>query len=202
MASLLLSAKLALPKAIFAHGYLTVDGAKMSKTVGNVVDPLAYIEKYGVEAVRYYLLREIPAYGDGDLSNKRFKELYNADLANGLGNLVARVAKLCERITLGTTPQPQLSTDYQQLIEQYKFNEVLELVWKQITALDQYINNQAPWKITDTAKLTEVLQKAVREIVEIVYHLQPFLPNTAEKILKQFSQEKITATSLLFPRIL
>ena len=92
----LLSAKLKLPKTIFVHGYLTVEGQKMSKTVGNVIDPNELIKKYGTDALRYYLLREIPPFDDGDFSERRFKELYNADLANGLGNLVARVAKLAE----------------------------------------------------------------------------------------------------------
>ncbi|MBI4062389.1 methionine--tRNA ligase, partial [Candidatus Gottesmanbacteria bacterium] len=93
---MLLSAKLPIPKSIFVHGYISSGGHKMSKSLGNVVDPFEVVERYGTDATRYYLLREIPAHGDGDFTYGRFTQLYNADLANGLGNLIARVSKLAE----------------------------------------------------------------------------------------------------------
>src|SRR3970282_2711118 len=94
-----------LQKAEFVHGYITVEGQKISKTLGNVINPFDLVKKFGQEAVRYYLLREIPAWGDGDFSISRFKELYNGELANGLGNLVARVARLCADTKLNLPPK-------------------------------------------------------------------------------------------------
>src|SRR3989344_4647581 len=118
----------------------------MSKTLGNVVDPVEMIKKYGVDAIRYYLLREIPSGNDGDFSENRLKEVYNADLANGLGNLVARVAKLCE--TNNTEPSiinPAISSylinaGYHELLKEFQFNLVLELIWREIKDLDVEIN--------------------------------------------------------------
>lgn len=197
----LLSAGLKLPKKLFVHEYITVGGQKMSKTVGNVLDPIPLIEKYGADALRYYLLAKISPFSDGDFSEEKFKETYNADLANGLGNLVARVAKLCERVTLKPSPTPALSENYKKDIESFKFNEVLENVWNEIRILDQQINSAEPWKIKDEKKLTQVLQLAVDGILRITNELKPFLPETAEKIENQFKGPRIKSEKPLFPRI-
>ncbi|MDO8659726.1 MAG: methionine--tRNA ligase [Candidatus Parcubacteria bacterium] len=197
----LLSAGLQLPKQIFVHEYITVSGQKMSKTVGNVLNPIPLIEKYGADALRYYLLAKISPFSDGDFSEEKFKETYNADLANGLGNLVARVAKLCERVTLKPSPTLALSEEYKQGFESFKFNEVLENIWNEIKILDQQINTAEPWKITDKKKLTEVLQSAVDGILKVNNEIKPFLPETAEKIEEQFKGPKITSQKPLFPRI-
>lgn len=199
--AILKSAGLELPKELFVHGYLTVDGQKMSKTLGNVVDPVEMIKKYGTDAIRYYLLREIPSGADGDFSENRLKEVYNAGLANGLGNLVARVAKLCEKVTLKINPITELNEQYKKAIEAFKFNEVLENIWNEIRILDRQINNQEPWKITNSQKLTDVLQFAVDGIRKISSELQPFLPETAEKIIEQFKGPTITSKEALFPRL-
>ena len=114
----LLSAGLKLPKRIFAHGYITAEGKKMSKTIGNVIDPNTYIDRYGTDALRYYLLREIPSYTDGDFSDRRFKDIYNADLANGLGNLVARIARLAEKAGVEAKEvKREFSNKYKKYIE-------------------------------------------------------------------------------------
>lgn len=199
--AILKSAGLELPKELFVHGYLTVDGQKMSKTLGNVVDPNMIVDKYGTDAVRYYLLREIPSYGDGNFSERRFVELYNADLANGLGNLVARVAKLCTDLTF-TTKKLAVSSNIQEALEQFTFDRALEVIWDKIREHDRYINEKEPWKIKDKKQLEDVLMKPVNGLRQIGYDLQPFLPETAEKILTIFSGEKITAPNIaLFPRI-
>lgn len=197
----LLSAKLKLPKGIFVHGYFTVNGQKMSKTLGNVVDPVEIIEKYGVDGLRYYLLREIPSTSDGDFSENRLKEVYNADLANGLGNLVARVAKLCEKVVLDQDVKKSKNKQYIQKLHECKFNEVLEDIWREIRVLDKQINDSKPWKITDEEKLARVLQSAVDGIRIIAFELAPFLPETAKKISEQFKSSKITPQPSLFPRI-
>ena len=198
--AILKSAGLSIPKELFVHGYLTIDGQKMSKTLGNVVNPIEVINKFGTDATRYYLLREIPSTSDGDFSERRFKELYNANLANGLGNLIARVAKLCEKVEITTNQPKDFSSEFKKEIELFNFDAVLNSLWMQIKTIDKKINDTEPWKITDTKKLTAVLNLAVEEIRKIAYHLQPFLPETAEKILKQFSGKTITSQPPLFPR--
>lgn len=196
----LLSAGLKLPKSIFVHGYFTVDGQKMSKTLGNVVDPLDIIEKYGTDALRYYLLSQIPSTGDGDFSEVRLKEVYNSDLANGLGNLVSRVAKLCEKSNfLPNQTYKVWCADVEKALSEYKFNEALQAVWILIAGTDKKINEDEPWKLEGEA-LVSVLNDLVKRIQEVGYNLRPFLPETAEKILKQFSGE-IKSSEGLFPRI-
>lgn len=197
----LLSAGLDLPKELFVHGYFTVDGQKMSKTLGNVIDPLEMIEKYGVDALRYYLLSQIPSTGDGDFSETRLKEIYNSDLANGLGNLVARVSKLCEKVEIKGIKKTEFTLAVNTALKEYSFNLGLEAIWLRIKSLDKYINENEPWKETNEKKLLEILNYSVDQISDIGYDLQPFLPQTAEKIINQFSAEKVISAESLFPRL-
>lgn len=198
--AMLLSANLPLPDCEFVHGYITVNGQKISKSLGNTVDPFELVEKYGADAVRYYLLREIPAYGDGDFSEEKFKELYNADLANGLGNLVARVARLCEQNNIKATLGSNVwCADLEKFMGEFKFNEALAVIWELITEADKKINQEKPWEL-EGEKARVVLEDLVKRIQAIGFNLQPFLPQTSEKILTQFSGEIKSSTSL-FPRI-
>jgi methionyl-tRNA synthetase len=193
----LLSAGLKLPKSIFVHGYFTVNGQKMSKSVGNVIDPFEMIKKYGVDPLRYYLLREIPPTSDGDFSESRFKELYNADLANGIGNLTARIAKLCEIHTViisETSASPFSSADH---LTRYEFSLALEEIWKDIKKLDVEINTDKPWGTKDVVKLRQY----VTDLKKIAISLQPFLPETAQKILEQYNGPTIRSAAPLFPRL-
>ncbi|MCX6794146.1 MAG: methionine--tRNA ligase, partial [Candidatus Gottesmanbacteria bacterium] len=192
----LLSAGLKLPKSIFVHGYFTVNGQKMSKSVGNVIDPFALIKKYGVDSIRYYFLREIPSTSDGDFSESRFKELYNADLANGLGNLTARIAKLCElnNIKVSETSTPFSSIDH---LAHYEFSLALEEIWKDVKKLDVGINTDKPWETKDVKKI----QHYVKQLKHIAVALQPFLPGTAKKILDQCKGPTIKSAAPLFPRL-
>ncbi len=202
----LLSAGLPLPKAIMAHGYLTVDGQKMSKTVGNIIDPLEIIDKYGVDALRYYLLREIPPFDDGDFSYRRLDEVYSSDLANELGNLVMRITTLAEKDGLTiNNPSTSLRTSEQwnnetiKQFDNFQFNLILENIWKRIKTLNKSTDDFAPWKKTAEER-KEFLTKSLKEINQVGYELQPFMPATAEKILKA-TQGKITKILPLFPRI-
>jgi methionyl-tRNA synthetase len=202
--AILQSAGLKLPKKLFIHGYMTVDGKKMSKTVGNVVDPVSVITKYGAESLRYYLLKEIPSYSDGDYSERRFKEVYNADLANGLGNLVARVARLAEKVTLKNPESITFtiiaSAGYRDAFDEFRFNDALSIVWELIKSADKSIDEKTPWKL-EGAGLTEFITDIVPVIREIAMLLQPFLPETSDKILTQFSQTNIQPQQPLFPRL-
>lgn len=206
----LISAKLPLPKKLFVHEYITVNGQKMSKTLGNVIDPNEYINQYGVDAVRYYLLAKISPFQDGDFSDEKFKLAYNADLANGLGNLIARVAKLCENVGFDQKPEAKefktilnAHTVFKEALEEGKFNEAITALWQKITEVDKYINDEKPWVLakSDTEKAKTVLSHCVNEIQEIALLIQPFLPQTAEKISQQFNQIKIVSGQSLFPRL-
>lgn len=198
----LLSAKLPLPKSLFVHGYFTVNGQKMSKTLGNVIDPNELIERYGADALRYYLLSQIPSTEDGDFSEEKLKVVYNADLSNGLGNLVSRVAKLCETKNFNEKVSAEVKIDsvISDCFDNFEFNQILQHIWVKISELDKKINIEKPWELNDS-DAEKILLYLVTGIIEVGFALQPFLPETAEKILNHFSQEKITAIDPLFPRI-
>lgn len=199
--AMLESAGLPLPTSEFVHGYITVEGQKISKSLGNVVDPFELVDKFGVEAIRYYLLREIPSWGDGDFSLNRLKELYNGELANGLGNLVARVARLAADVNLNLPQKKNFKfkkavSDY---LKNYRFDHALLALWEEISELDKKINEQKPWEL-EGAKLKKTITPIAIEIREIAFNLSPFLPQTSEQILDQFTG-KIEQGKPLFPRI-
>lgn len=209
--AMLMSAGIQNSKQIFIHGFITSAGQRMSKTTGNVVSPFDLVEKYGLDPVRYYLLREIPSYGDGDYSDRRFKELYNADLANGIGNFIARVAKLCEqsKITVPIYKSNYIKTIQkygliQKQIDLYKFDEYIKLIQLRITGWDQSLEEEKPWqyKTNIEKKLPGYMRLLVEAIRETADLLLPILPETAQKILKQFAGPMITPQGSLFPRIL
>lgn len=202
--AMLMSANLPNSKQIFIHGFLTVNGIKISKSLGNAINPIKITEKYGTDALRYYLLTKINPTEDSDFSENKFKETYNSDLANGLGNLVARIAKLAEKAELkGINKELQIHQNVHILLKEYKFNEILDYIWsEELKKLDQKINEIQPWKIEDKQKLKEFLVKIIFNILDLAYNLQPFLPETAEKIIKQFNASKIISQRPLFPRII
>ncbi len=199
--AMLMAAGLPNSKQVFIHGFITVNGQKISKSLGNVVNPFELVKKYGTDAVRYYLLREIPAYSDGDFSEARFKELYNADMANGFGNLVARIAKLCEQSNLSFGPtNPQLHDKVAVHLKSFRFDLALERIRELAVILDKEINDSKPWGKSDEEQ-EKLLTDYVGKIRDIAFNLRPFLPETAEKILNQFKGPKIKSESPLFPRI-
>lgn len=199
----LLSAGLQLPKTILVHGYFTVNGQKMSKTVGNIIDPNIFIEKYGADSLRYYFLRELPTFADGDFSQRRFKELYNADLANGIGNLIARVAKLASNAKwpmINAKYTDVYTRNYKKAIEEFRLHDAIACIWDTIKITDQYVNDKKPWTLSGDA-LQKILEPAIQNIRTVATQLQPFLPETAEKILKQFAGPTIQSQPPLFPRM-
>jgi methionyl-tRNA synthetase len=198
---MLLSAGLPTPKSVLVHGFVQTGGQKMSKSLGNVVDPFEIAEKYGLEAFRYYMLSQIPTTEDGDFTVKRFIEVYNADLANGLGNLVARVARLCERVELDQFEKPELTSKYKKSFDNYQLNVALEGIWDKVRDLDGDIERNKPWAIKDSYELKKLLQGWVQKIYQISYEIKPFLPETAGKIEKQFATPRIKSAAPLFPRI-
>ena len=202
--AMLMSAGLPNTKQIFIHGFLTVDGQKISKSLGNVINPINVAKKYGADTLRYYLLADVSPYSDGDYSQDKLENRYNADLANGLGNLVARVAKLCSQSQFDYPPvttQPAFDSQIGQYLSEYRFDEALKYIWEQqIKSADQYISEQKPWEIKGK-KLQVILNDLVNRIRKIAFNLQPFLPGTADKIQQQFQGPKIGVQPSLFPRL-
>ncbi len=196
--AMLMSAGVELPKQIAAHGWITVDGQKMSKTLGNVIDPLKLVEEYPLEAVRYFLTREIPFDNDGDFTREKFKERYNADLANGLGNFTNRVLTMVEKYCQGVIPKSGKKDDqlinyltnlwsvYQSAMVKFDFVHALENVWQFLTHCDQLISAQQPWalaKAGKNAEVAELLARLCESLRHIALLIWPAMPETAEKIL-------------------
>mgnify|MGYP001594950571 FL=1 len=199
--AMLMAAGLPPTKQIFIHGFITSDGQKMSKSLGNVIDPIEYVERYGTDALRYYLLAKINPVDDSDFTKEKFEEIYNADLANGLGNLISRVARLCETSNFEfKSKETKLYPEVSKAVEEFRFDSALKFIWEKITAVDQEINKAEPWKL-EGENLKETLQSYLIEIAEIALNLKPFLPETTEKIAKVFSSVKIKMAEPLFPRL-
>lgn len=208
--ALLFAADLKLPRTIYAHGFFTIDGQKMSKSLGNVISPKQLVNRYGVDGARYLLISAVPFGSDGNISLEDFDTKYNANLANGLGNLVSRVSRLCEKSEIeffndalmhdNNKHKNESYTEIDKLLESYQFDEALRIIWDKVAETDKYINENEPWKLSG-AKLKEVLEKAVLNIRTLTYQLSPFLPETAEKIEKQFTGPKIESIEPLFPRL-
>lgn len=198
--AMLLSAKLPSSKEIIIHGFITNNGQKMSKSLGNVIHPYDLVKKYGTEAVRFIIGKELNTFEDSDITLDRINESYNANLANGLGNLISRVAKLCEQNNLEVSKSTEdFDPKMTKFLDEYKFNEALSHIWKEISDADKKANEEKPWEL-EGEKAKEVLLDLVRRIQHIAFNLQPFLPETAEKILKQFSGQ-VKSAPPLFPRI-
>jgi len=194
-----------LPQNIYVNAFLSLNGKKISKSLGNVVAPKELVEKYGVDPVRYYFLRYGPIVEDSDFSEEQFLRVYNADLANGLGNTVARLAKMAEKsgltFSFDTNNNNVLSTELAQYFDVFRVDLALQYIWSKLSDLDKHINENTPWAIEDNKKLQEILNYEINELVLIAKLCIPFIPKTAEKILNIFSEGKVTAVSGLFPRI-
>lgn len=209
--AMLMSAGLSNSKQIFIHGFITAGGEKMSKSLGNVVNPFELVDKFGTDAVRYYLLAKISSFEDGDYTIEKFKETYTADLCNGLGNLVSRVSNLIEKNNLNFSlvypecseaePMDPVFITITDKLSTYKFNEVLEILWFKLRQCDEIITKTEPWKIKESEKLTEILTPVAQDILNVAILLQPFMPTTAKKIIATFTAEKIIKSEILFPRI-
>ena len=199
--AMLMAADLPLTKQILIHGFLTIGGKKISKSSGESVDPVEYVDKYGTDALRYYLMAKINPFEDSDFTKESFEQAYQADLANGLGNLVARVARLAElnKVNAGKSGMHEFDKFVVEAINQYRFDWAIDEIWKNISKLDDVINKEELWKNTSTK--IPVLVDIIEEIRQIAYDLKPFLPETAEKIENQFKGPKIKSSEPLFPRL-
>ena len=182
---------LALPKRMLVHGHILVEGNKMGKSTGNVVDPIELIDQWGTDAVRYYLLKEIPTMDDGDYSPARFEEVYNADLANDLGNLLSRVLKLADgRVAASPPPEPQMAdfwTGYASEFSALALDKTLIHVGALVRGLNRWIDARKPWELikTDADQAAAVVSGLLESLRHISIALYPFLPETSDRIRRQ-----------------
>ena len=200
--AMLLSAGEPLPKSILVHAMILSGGRKMSKTLGNIIDPQELLQEYGTDAVRYFLARHISPFEDGDITREHFKDAYNADLANGLGNLVARIMQLAQThlsapVELEYKPFPKEYTD---AFERFEINKAADHVWGRIQALDQKITEMAPFKVVkeDEEKGRGIIIELVVELACIDQMLEPIMPQTSKKIIDAIMTNKKPEN--LFPR--
>ena len=204
--ALLLSAGLPLPNEIVVHGFLTEDGCKISKSSGSTIDPFELVEKFGADAVRYYLLGEVSPFNDGDFSIDRLQKAYDSKLANSLGNLVSRLTSLCEKASYNSytgTLSPKAPEGYHGAVENYEFDKVLGILWKAVAELNQDIDRQKPWillKEENNGAIKGLLSKWLQELQRVAYWLAPFLPDISESIHSILSQSPITPSGSLFPK--
>ena len=204
--AMLLSAKIELPKRIYTHDFYMIDGQKMSKSLGNVISPQQLIDLFGVDGARYLVARSFPTNGDSDVGIARFKEKYNADLANNLGNLVSRVCKLGSGIKtpLGSAASPlEEGEKYQELIDNLKLDEAVGWVFeKYIDKSNNRLNEVVPWKLEESdPKRIEVITECAENLKIAATYLIPVMPEISKKILDQLDGEIKPLESGLFPRI-
>lgn len=206
--AMLLSLELPLPKTLFVHGFITVEGKKMSKSLNNFISPDEIIAKYGVDAFRYYFMRHIPSYGDGDFSWATFEAAYNNELANELGNAVSRTVAMITKYQSGIIgnipPAEHDIAQYLVALKECRFDRALDEVWEQVRGLNQYIDQEKPWEIAkqdDADHLREVLAYLSSNILEIADLLEPFMPETAAKIQAVFDEGIVRPLDgTLFPK--
>lgn len=206
--AMLLSLGIDLPKTLYVHGFVTVDSKKMSKTLGNVISPKQLIAKYGVDAFRYYFLRHVPSYNDGDFTQELFDKAYNNELANELGNAVQRTVAMIQKYQHGTIgeipPAEHDMAEFREAIANCQFDRALDEVWEQVRGLNAYIDLEKPWTLAkdgDVEHLKEVLAYQASCLIEIADLLEPFMPVTATAIRNTFSEGVIRAfEGTLFPK--
>lgn len=214
--AMLMMLGLPLPKVLLVHGHIQVDGVKMSKTIGNVVDPMEIIDNYGVDALRYYFSRHVPTQDDGDFTWERFENAYNNELGNDLGNLVSRIVSMLKKYQDGVMNDVKNThhdeTVYFEAMKNFNFNQAIDEVWVHIRSVNQYIDTVKPWEIAKRRTagdpeaehhLAEVLDYMCKSILQVADMLAPFMPTTAEKIQAVFKPGVLGELEAggLFPKI-
>ncbi len=206
--AMLMSLDLPLPKMLYVHGFINVDGQKMSKSIGNVTPPSEIVKHYGTDAFRYFFLRHIPSYDDGDYSIETFHAAYNNELANQLGNAVQRTAAMIHQYQddkIGVLPKTDVDLSaYHKALEVCQFDRAMDEIWQQVKLLNQYIDDNKPWVMAKTDgkdQLRGILAQQVSSLLLIADLLEPFLPSTSKKISQIFSDGAVKfSDETLFPR--
>lgn len=214
--AMLMSAGLPPSRQIVIHGFITSEGEKMSKSLGNVIDPFALVKEYGTDAVRFYLARHIHPFEDSDFTLAKFKEAYNADLANGIGNLVSRLMKMAQEHAVflpssveegnergggAFSGREDFPEDYKKAFAEYNIQAAAEYVIREVTALDRRIQETAPFKLvkTDKGAGQKILSELIAELSRVAHLLEPIIPAAAAKIQDVIAKNRMPAEPL-FPR--
>lgn len=204
--AMLLALGLPLPKKIVSHGHVLSNGQKMSKSIGNVVDPMEVLDSKGLPAFRYYFLRHIDTFADSDFTWEKYDKSYNNELANDLGNLVQRLANLCKKQDLpGISFTPERDLQYDEIMDSFYFSKAFDYVWSLVQDLNKEIDDKKPWELNKFPEkhdqLVEILNALAAKLLQVAYLLEPFLPETAAKITAVFTAEKILPPATpLFPK--
>lgn len=207
--AMLIALDLPIPKTLLVHGHVLTGGTKMSKSIGNVIDPIQVIDAYGVDAFRYFFLRHIPTIDDGDFTWEKFETAYNNELGNELGNLVQRVASMITRYqngVIGELPRAKHDmTAFYAELNAMRFDRALDHLWTRVRGLNVYLEEVKPWEVAkkgDEEHLQEILAHAAGSLTQIAGMLWPFLPTTSEMITKIFEGGTVSAyKGVLFPKI-
>lgn len=203
--AMLLGLGLPLPKNIVSHGMVLADGQKMSKSIGNVVDPVELIDRYGVDAFRYFFLKHVDTFADADFTWEKFNNAYNNELANDFGNLVQRLSVMMSKnkvkMTSVTTEMP---TGYKKLMDEFRFSDAFAWVWEKVQKINKRIDDEKPWMLAkngEVDKLSDCLQSLAVDLVECNFLLSPFLPGATKKVEQIFTSGEITPPAQpLFPK--
>lgn len=211
--AMLLALGLDLPKNLLVHGHINIDGSKISKSVGNGIDPNEIIDQYGLDAFRYFFSRHIPTLDDGDFTWEKFETAYNSELGNDLGNLIQRVASMIVRYQAGVIGESQQTehdmTSYHEAMESLEFNKAIDEVWNMVRSLNQYIDNVKPWEVAKglgkdpeaEPHLAEILAHCAGALVQIGDLLVPFMPSTAAAIHEMYESGVVKQPEgVLFPK--
>lgn len=211
--AMLLALGLPLPKKLLVHGFINVGGAKISKSDGNVIDPIEIIDMYGLDAFRYFFSRHIPTQDDGDFTWEKFETVYNTELSNDLGNLVQRVASMATRYQAGVLGEiiggEHDAQAYRDAMAALEYDKALDHVWEQVRSANRYIDSVKPWEVAkrkdedpDAAEhLSDILLTVTGSLLQIGDLLKPFLPETAAKIEATFGDGVIRDQGMLFPKL-
>ena len=198
---MLLAAGLPLTHHVIVNGFITSDGQKMSKSIGNVIDPLEIVEEYGTDTLRYFVLRELHPFEDSDVTPAKIKEAYNAHLVNGIGNLTNRIMKLAEDYLdapVDTSSAEKFFEQYTEPFEVYNLQAASNGVWAGVQYIDEKIQREQPFKVVkeDLEKGKEMIKELVVHLAEVEYHLRPLLPETAAKMQAAIRANKKPETPL------
>lgn len=206
--ALLLSAGLPLPNELLVHGFLTENGRKISKSLGNAIDPFQYADRFGTDGLRHFLLKAVSPFDDGDFSTERLAEVHESDLANGLGNLVSRVTSLCTKSGFPgldvSHRRPSNFSEAGELLREYRLDKAAKRIWNEIASLNHEVAEGKPWDILKSGKITELhelLGRWLDGIHQVAIGLRPFLPETSQKVIDALNTRPIQAAKPLFPRI-
>lgn len=203
--AMLMGMGLSLPRVLVSHGMVLADGQKMSKSIGNVVDPNEVIDKHGIDAFRYFFLRHIDTFADSDFTWEKFENAYNNELANDLGNLVQRLATMASKngIKLTNETNVSFSSEYCALMDNFEFAKAFDFVWEKIQAINKRIDEEKPWELAkkgEKEELDKCLKGLILDLLNANYMLTPFLPGTSEKIVAVFAGEVKPPKTPLFPK--